>query len=135
MNPRAALFAGGALMLLLGLARGAGGVVLLLRGAAADPGIQARGSIVAVLGALLAVLGIGLVAAAVGVLRRSRRAWLWGLYLVLAFVADGALNGYVLYGRPGDAGTAVNALAAALILLGLVRGRAALDRRSSDGES
>jgi hypothetical protein len=128
MRERYALIVGGVLMFLLGLARGAGGVILLIKGPAADPGIHAGGPAVAVVALILTVLGAGLVAAAVGVLRAASRAWRWGIGLVVAFVLDGAVNGAVLYGRPGDAGTAVNVLAALLILLFLFLGRKRLNR-------
>jgi len=39
---------------------------------------------------------------------------------------DGAINGYLLYGRPGDRGTIVNVIAAALILTSLHFGKCAL---------
>jgi hypothetical protein len=82
--------------------------------------------VVVVLGALLVALGVGLVASAAGVLRRRRRAWHCGIWLVIAFVIDGMLNGYVFFGRPGDQGTILNLVAAALILMSLFLGRSAL---------
>lgn len=124
MGSRAARIAGSILMILLGLARGAGGVALLVQGASADPRIQASESAISVLGVMLVALGAALVIVAVGVIRRKAHAWFAGIGLVLAFVVDGALNGYVLYGRPGDAGTIVNGIVAALIVACLVLGRA-----------
>lgn len=125
---RYALIVAGILMLLLGIARGAGGVVLLVKGAAADPRIHAGGPIVAVVGLILTLLGAGLVAAAIGVLRSGSRSWRWGGWLVVAFVLDGVLNGAVLYGQPGEEGTGVNVLAALLILMFLYLGRGRLGR-------
>ncbi|NCQ33552.1 hypothetical protein GW813_00470 [bacterium] len=126
MSRRIPLIAGAVLMILLGLARGIGGLVLLVRGSAADPNIQAPEAAVTVLAAVLVALGGALVVAAVGILRRSRRAWFLGIGLVVAFVLDGAVNGYVFFGHPGDRGTGVNLLAAVLILLGLGLGHRAL---------
>ncbi len=126
MAKRRYLIVGGVLMVLLGLARGAGGLVLLLRGAATDPNIRASASGVAGVGVALSLLGLVLIVAAVGVLRRNRRLWLVGMASTVAFVIDGAINGYVLYGRPGIGGTLANGIAAALILACLLAGRRAL---------
>ena len=120
------LIIGSVLMILLGLARGLGGLALLTQGAAADPNIQATGSAVSTVGVVLLLLGLALVAAAIGVCRRLHSFWLVGVICTVAFVADGAINGYVLYGRPGAQGTIVNVVAAALILTCLLLGKSAL---------
>lgn len=120
---RTFLLAGGILMFVLGLLRAAGGVTLLLRGAAADPRIHAAGATVVTAGLTLVLLGAALAVAALGVLRRSRFAWLAGILLTLAFVMGGILNGMALYGRPAAAGTLANVAAAALIIGSLWLGR------------
>lgn len=136
MHKQRYLIVGGILMIVLGLARGGGGVVLLTRGAVVDPGIHAAGPTVAAVGAILLLLGLALVVAAIGVLRRRRPFWLLGGVCTIAFVVDGAINGYLLYGRPGDKGTVVNLVAAALILGCLLLGKGALRDRSArhDGD-
>jgi len=126
MRARRILTIGGVLMALLGLARGTGGLVLLNQGAAADSRIQAAAPAVSIVGAFLLLLGLALVVAAVGVFRRLRRFWLLGIFCTVGFVIDGAINGYVLYGRPGDRGTIVNVIVAALILACLLFGKEAL---------
>jgi len=68
---------------------------------------------------------------AVGVFRGLRSFWMAGIICTVAFVIDGAINGYVLYGHPGDRGTAVNVIAAALILTCLLAGKAALRRSAA----
>lgn len=128
MNGRAALIVGAVLMILLGIARGAGGIVLLVQGPSTDPRIRATEATVAVLGVVLVLLGAAIVATGLGVLRRNRRAWAWGIWLVIAFVIDGAINGYVFFGRPGEQGTVGNLVAAALIVSSLLLGRRALTR-------
>lgn len=120
---RVFLTIGGVLMAGLGLLRGAGGVALLARGAALDERIHASGATVVTAGLTLVVLGVALVGAAIGVLRRSRLAWLAGILLTLAFVMGGILNGMALYGRPAAAGTLANVAAAALIIGSLWLGR------------
>lgn len=123
---RVFLMAGGALMALLGLLRGAGGVALLARGAALDDRIHAAGATVVAAGVTLVVLGVALVGAAIGVLRRNRLAWLAGILLTLAFVMGGVLNGMALYGKPGTGETIANVAAAAVIIGCLLLGRRAL---------
>lgn len=124
---RAFLTIGGVLMALLGLLRGAGGVMLLARGAAADERIHASGATVLAAGLTLVVLGLALVGAAVGVVRRNRLAWLAGVLLTMAFVMGGVLNGMALYGKPGAGGTMANVAAAAVIIGCLWLGRGALE--------
>ncbi len=126
MGRRVSLSIGAALMLLLGLARGAGGVALLLKGVSADPRIRATGPAAAGIGAALLVLGLVLVVSAVGVFRGRRPFWLLGVAGTVAFVIDGLINGTVLYGRPGAGGTTANLAAAAAILVFLLLSRAAL---------
>ena len=126
MQRRWYLIIGGVLMILLGLARGLGGLALLTHGAAADPKIQATDSAVSTVGVILLLLGLALIAAAVGVFRRLHSFWFVGVICTVAFVADGAINGFVLYGRPGGQGTIVNVIAAALILACLLLGKNAL---------
>ncbi len=126
MQKQLFLIVGSVLMILLGLARGVGGFVLLTKGAATDPNIQATGSAVSTVGIFLLVLGLALVVAAVGVLRRRYSFWLVGAICTVAFVVDGVINGYVLYGQPGDQGTIVNVIAAAFILACLLFGKDAL---------
>jgi hypothetical protein len=126
MKKRRYLIIGGVLMSLLGLARGVGGLVLLTRGAAADPNIQATDTAVLLAGVTLALLGSALIAAGVGVFRMLRSFWLLGIICTVAFVVDGAINGLVLYGHPGDRGTIANVIVAALILTCLLLGKSTL---------
>ena len=122
-----ALKLGAVLMALLGLARAAGGIVLLARGAAADPDIHATDSTVTAVGAVLLALGLILLGAAAGVFLRRRLYWRIGIACTVAFVVDGAINGALLYGKPGDQGTVVNLLVAAIIVAYLLRGASALE--------
>jgi len=112
-------------MALLGLARGAGGVVLLSRRSAADTNIHAPSGAIIAVGAALLLLGLVLTVSAVGVFRGQRRFWRLGIICTIAFVVDGGINGAVLYGRPGDGGTIANVIVAALILACLFLGKGA----------
>lgn len=127
MKPRGYLRLGAALLVLLGLARGAGGVVLLVSGAAADSRIAAGAAAVGVAGVLLLLISLALVVAGVGLAKVNRAFWRFGIGSLVAFVIDGAVNGAVLYGRPGVGGTVANVIVAALIALCLLAGRNALE--------
>jgi hypothetical protein len=122
---------GAVLMALLGLLRSAGGILLLTRGPAADPNIHAGGPTVAAVGAGLLVLGTILVVAAIGVFLRRRLFWRIGIACTIAFVIDGAINGTLLYGKPGDSGTMANVIMATVILICLFKGAPALESPES----
>ena len=126
MGERVVLLIGGCLMALLGLARGAGGLALLVRGASVDPKIHAPATAVTVVGLGLVVVGLLLVVAAIGVLRHRRTSWSLGLWSVILFVIGGAVNGTVLYGRPGGQGTIANVVVAGVIAACLHLGKRAL---------
>ena len=117
---------GASLMVLLGLARGWGGLLLLGRGHAVDPDILAGPVAARAVGFGLVVVGTLVLVGAVGVFRRRASGWRLGVGATLLFVLDGLVNGAVLYGRPGDAGTFANVVAAALIVGFLLAGRRAL---------
>ena len=120
------LRAGALLLLIVGAARGLGGVALLLHGRAADSAILAAPSTVIALGAALVAVGALGLLFGIGVWRRSRLAWAGGLAFGPLFVLDGLLNGSVLFGSPRPVGTiSTTAVAIALLAL-LIAGRAAL---------
>ena len=131
MKGERALRLGAALMMFLGFVRALGGVMLLTSGASIDSRIQANATTVTMVGAGLLALGLILVLSAIGVLRRSRFFWTVGIACTVAFVIDGAINGALLYGRPGDQGTIVNVIMAAVILIFLRRGASALPPRGA----
>ena len=119
------LLIGGILMILLGLARGAGGVILLLHGGETLENIIASPEAVRMVAVGLITIGVLEVISAIGVFLRKRRMWILGFVVTVAFVIDGAINGYILFGRPGDQGTLVNSIIALLIIVCLMMGRRA----------
>ena len=104
------------LLALLGLARGTGGLVLMLRGAKAVDAVSLPPGLSALIGVGLLIVALLAFVAAYGLMRDRS----WGPTLAVAapivFVLDGLMNGALLFGRPGDRGTLVNLLFAALIL-------------------
>jgi hypothetical protein len=119
-------------MVLLGAARGTGGVILLVAGAASIETDAPPGAVL-VLGGLLLVIGILEIVAAIGVIRLNRSLWLLGIVTTLLFVAGGLVNGWLLFGRPGLGGTMLNAILAAVIIGCLAAGRDAVHRSPADG--
>jgi len=103
-------------LLLLGLARGLGGVALVANGAGVDTGITGTPAAVRFSGLTLCVVaGLAIVAGAGVWTRRRWGAWL-GIVTSVLFFVDGLLTGTLLYGAPRASGTVVNAI----IALGLV---------------
>jgi hypothetical protein len=107
--------AASALLLLLGLARGAGGVILALRGPSVVGSTRIPPFIAGVLGLDLVFIAALAIVAAFRLFSRRPQALTFVLIVLLAFLAGGALNGYLLFGRPADGGTMVNLAAAAAI--------------------
>lgn len=107
---------GSILMILLGLARGVGGLTLLMQGKSALPNIIASESTIRILAVGLIMIGVLEIISAVGVLRLKRFFWIFGIAVTLAFVIDGAINGYFLFGKSGEGGTIVNSLVAIFII-------------------
>ncbi len=123
------MLAGAILMLLVGVIRGLGAVMLLTGSPTILADIQANGTTVQALAIILFGISLGEVVAAVGVFLLKRSFWTLGLIVTVLFVIDGLLNGIVFYGRPGVGGTVVNLVFAVLIVFCLVRSRPVIDRK------
>jgi len=124
MTPSVALRTAALLLLVLGLARGTGGVVLAIWGSSPGDTLRVGHDVMLALGAGLIAVGVISVVASIGLMRCRGWGWALGILALVLFVADGLVNGYLLFGR----GTMVNLAAAALILFCLLRGRRALER-------
>lgn len=114
---------GAVLMILLGLARGIGGIALLIQGKNTLPNIIAGENTIQILANGLILIGLLEIVSAIGILRLKRAYWILGIVVTVAFVIDGAINGYFLFGKPGDQGTVINSIAALLIISFLFIGR------------
>ncbi len=124
-----ALIIGSILMILLGLARGIGGLVLLLQGSETLPGIQSNETVLIFLAAILILIGITEIIAAIGVFLLRKGYIFLGIVTTIIFVIDGAVNGYFLFGKPGGQGTIVNIIAAAIIISFLLAGKKSLSNK------
>jgi hypothetical protein len=104
------------LMIILGLARGIGGIVLLLEGKSTLPDIKTNETVLIFLAVGLIIIGVMEIITAVGIYLLKKKFWLLGIIITVLFVIDGAINGYFLFGRPGAQGTVVNLIAAIIII-------------------
>ncbi len=119
---------GAVLMILLGLARGSGGLTLLIKGRNTLPNIIAGENIIQILAIGLILIGIFEIISAIGVLYLKRIFWILGIVFTIAFVIDGAINGYFLFGKPRDQGTIVNSIIGIIIISCLLIGRKAFSK-------
>jgi hypothetical protein len=115
--------AGAVLMILLGIARGFGGISLLVQGDRTAPGIIADMRTARILASGLILVSMFLIVSAVGIIRRKRSFFHLGIAAALAFLIDGAVNGFFLYGGPRTEGMVMNTLTAAVIVTCLRIGR------------
>ena len=104
------------LMIILGLARGIGGIVLLLEGKSTLPDIKTNETVLIFLAVGLIIIGVMEIITAVGIYLLKKKFWMLGIIITVLFVIDGAINGYFLFGRPGAQGTVVNLIAAIIII-------------------
>ena len=117
------------LLVLLGLARGGGGIALLTGGAGTLVAGPRRAAVL--MGCGLAFVALLAGAAAVELWRLQRRSIALTAAALLIFVTGGLLNGYLMFGAPRPAGILLNvgysAVVGALVFAGrdalLPRGR------------
>ncbi|MFQ6613169.1 MAG: hypothetical protein ACE5D2_08745, partial [Fidelibacterota bacterium] len=121
---------GAVLLILLGVLRGTGGLILLIQGPAADPNITATAMDTSIVASFLILIGLLSIIFGIGLWKQRRKCWIGGIITTIAFVIDGAINGFVLYGQPGDKGTVVNLLSAVIIITILYFGRAGVKSRA-----
>lgn len=104
------------LMIILGLARGIGGIILLIEGKSTLSNIKANETVLIFLSIGLIIIGVMEIISAVGIYLLKKKFWLLAIFITVLFVIDGAINGYFLFGKPGDQGTVVNLIAAIIIV-------------------
>ena len=122
------LIIGALLMILLGLARGIGGIILLIQGKTTLPNMNTNETVLIFLSFGLILIGIFEIISAVGIYYLKRKYWFLGIVVTILFVIDGAINGYLLFGKPGDQGTVINLIAAIIIITFLLLGKKSLDK-------
>ncbi len=115
-HPGISGWAAAVLMILLGLLRSIGGAVLLIKKNLADPLIISSPRNAIFCGIGLLAIGIAEIISAAGIIAGKKIFLIAGILFTLIFVADGMINGYVLYGAPMDKGTIMNISAAVIII-------------------
>ena len=124
---------GASLLALLGLARGLGGLLLIIQGRAALPASSSNDATMRGIGVGLVFVALLAIAAAVRLFRLLQSGLPLTGVALLAFLAGGLLNGSLLFGRPTDAGTIVNVLASVVIAAFVFLGRGALRAQPTAG--
>ena len=104
------------LLCLLGIARGIGGVTLIMNGPQSVDTARVSVATSRALGLGLLLVSLLAVVAAFGIHKKSLWATRLAIAAPLVFVADGMLNGILLFGKPGAGGTIANAVAAGVII-------------------
>lgn len=132
MPPRVAAVVGSVLIILVGLARGFGGVVLLSPNGRVMTETEAGPGQPPLLGAGLLVVAALSVCSGVLVLLKRPSGVSVGLIAMAAFVLGGLINGTLLFGSPRLVGLAGNVVIAAVICTLLVRSRASVSFQSRD---
>jgi len=128
MNRKYLLIIAAILVIIVGVLRIIGGVSLLIKGNQLDttiPIIASEKQVYLVATGLILV-GVLLVSASIGLLRNySKMSWNICWIILLFFLLDGLLNGFLLFGRPLDQGQRINFLAFTIIGLFLFFGKPA----------
>ncbi|MGA7613684.1 MAG: hypothetical protein WBX15_00760 [Thermoanaerobaculia bacterium] len=112
----------GILLFLLAIARGIGGIVLLRMTSGAVSEFTASPAALRLVSGGLLLVSLVLAMSGIALLLAWRRARLLGLAALVLFVADGLVNGWVLYGAPRLSGVILNvtyALVVAACLSGI----------------
>jgi hypothetical protein len=130
-SQRVAAILGSALIILVGLGRGFGGVVLLATAQAPVGDLAVATGHLALMGGALLLVAVLCVWSGVAVLLGKPGGVRVGLVAMALFVIDGAVNGFVLYGAPRPIGLIGNLLVAAIIAALLLRGRLSPPSRRS----
>lgn len=122
------------LIIIVALARGLGGIMLLLKGKNINVSreIIATNSEITFIGIGLIVIAILFIICAVGILMKKLLFWKIGIITAVLFVIGGAINGSLLFGQPLETGTIINIVAATIIIGSLILGKQYFYGRSID---
>jgi len=116
-------------MIILGLARGIGGIILLIQGKSTLPNIKTNETVLIFLAIVLIIIGIFEVISAIGIYYLKKKYWVLGVFVTALFVIDGMINGYFLFGKPGDQGTIINIFVAIVIITFLLIGKKSVNKK------
>ncbi len=130
MNKKYWLKIAAVIMVLAGIIRAIGGIALLLKGDRLDTEITmiASDTEIYIVAICLLIIGILFVYAAINLLRDySQKSWNLCWIVLLLFILNGLLNGYLLFGQPLDQGQKINFVIVIIIGVFLFLGKPALE--------
>lgn len=130
MRSKIWLFLAAGWMFFIGIFRGAGGLLLIIRGRDLPTPLPITGSPTHVLlgGIILAMVSIFLSIAALFLWRKMQLpAWTMCRWALITFLAGGMLNGYLLFGNPQMQGQTMNFIAVIVPYLFLHLGKPAME--------
>ncbi len=125
------------LMIIVALARGLGGLTLLLKGKNIELSrpIIANNTEITFIGIGLILIAILFVISAVGILMKKSLFWKLGIITAILFVIGGAINGTLLFGQPLETGTIINIVAAIIIISFLIFGKKYFGGKSVEADA
>jgi hypothetical protein len=117
-----------ALMFLLGLARGIGGLVTIINDEKSLVTLNSTVILTAVMIVGFILLSAATFITAIAIFEHNKKYLLSGVLLTIIFVAIGALNRNLLFDKTSSMGTFINISAAVIIIALLVIGKRFLDK-------
>jgi|GEM_PF-498669 len=125
------------LMIIVALARGLGGLTLLLKGKNIELSrpIIANNTEITFIGMGLILIAILFVISAIGILMKKSLFWKLGIFTAILFVIGGAINGTLLFGQPLETGTIINIVAAIIIISFLIFGKKYFGGKSVEADA
>jgi hypothetical protein len=126
MKKKSFLIAASVVMILVGILRGLGGIVLLARGNNINTGhpVVASGARMRIVALGLLAVCLLLVFSAINVLRKpDKKSWNLCWTALIIFLTGGVINGYLLFGHPIDKGQLINLSAVIICIVLLYLGK------------
>ena len=125
MKSRVFIIIAAVLMLLAGVLRGTGGVLLLLNGnnIDVDPPITASSTVARICGLDLIFIYNNFLTSAVHLFKNKKIGWVLSWFGLIYFIIGGLVNGYLLFNTPFVQDQIINYSASAVIAAFLVLGR------------
>ncbi len=132
MKRRYLLIVSAILLILIGVLRASGAVILLIKGKQLDTQVPivASDQQITIVAIGLSIIGILFVLAAINLIRKySYSSWLLCWIVLFLFLLSGLINGYFLFGQPLDQGQRINIIAVVIVGILLLLGKASLKPR------
>ncbi|MDP2365800.1 MAG: hypothetical protein Q8M94_18775 [Ignavibacteria bacterium] len=124
----AALCIAAALIFLLGVTRGIGGIINLLSDDKTLEALNYSTMLLALLVIGFIILSAAAIITAIAIFEHNKKYILAGAFLTLIFVVSGAVNKNLVFYKTTDYGTIINIIAAVIIISLLVLGKRILDK-------